>query len=623
MVKQYTIGGSLLEDDKTYVKREADEQLYNALKIGQFCYVLNSRQTGKSSLRVQTMRQLRADYIACVPIDLSSGEIQSVTSEEWYVDQLYTMIESLELNIDLEEWWEQYQLASNLKKFRKFIEEVLLVQVKENIVIFIDEIDSVLSLKFPTDDFFSFIRSCHNQRADNSEYKRLTFCLLGVAAPNDLIEDKNRTPFNIGQSINLKGFQINEVNPLIKGLEAAKFSNPPQVMKEILYWTGGQPFLTQKLCQFMVEESEKENPSSVEQVVQSKIIQNWEHQDDPEHLRTIRTRLLKNEERTFRLLDLYQEILFNGYIQADKSYEQTQLKLSGLVVNENGKLKVYNPIYREVFNEIWIETQLEQLRPVWYREKKTAWEESNDQDYSCLLYGEELRLALEKDYSRLSQKDNQFINRSEVEYRVTMAKLNQKFANPELIINELIAWTKRQNQLLPKLIELVNTNSTYPPQGAEDKWVENLVRSHIIKNWQEIEILKEIDEKIKEKDEQQCFWLLVTYGKILEQGKEERSGSLEEQQLLYIGLVIKRPHYLKIANRIYENVFNQGYIEDMLPNIREYWGKLALWLIKNNDEYLLSPEELESTLKSLGHQNLELEEHQFLIRSRILNSRVA
>lgn len=623
MVKQYTIGGSLLEDDKTYVKREADEQLYNALKIGQFCYVLNSRQTGKSSLRVQTMRQLRADYIACVPIDLSSGEIQSVTSEEWYVDQLYTMIESLELNIDLEEWWEQYQLASNLKKFRKFIEEVLLVQVKENIVIFIDEIDSVLSLKFPTDDFFSFIRSCHNQRADNSEYKRLTFCLLGVAAPNDLIEDKNRTPFNIGQSINLKGFQINEVNPLIKGLEAAKFSNPPQVMKEILYWTGGQPFLTQKLCQFMVEESEKENPSSVEQVVQSKIIQNWEHQDDPEHLRTIRTRLLKNEERTFRLLDLYQEILFNGYIQADKSYEQTQLKLSGLVVNENGKLKVYNPIYREVFNEIWIETQLEQLRPVWYREKKTAWEESNDQDYSCLLYGEELRLALEKDYSRLSQKDNQFINRSEVEYRVTMAKLNQKFANPELIINELIAWTKRQNQLLPKLIELVNTNSTYPPQGAEDKWVENLVRSHIIKNWQEIEILKEIDEKIKEKDEQQCFWLLVTYGKILEQGKEERTGSLEEQQLLYIGLVIKRPHYLKIANRIYENVFNQGYIEDMLPNIREYWGKLALWLIKNNDEYLLSPEELESTLKSLGHQNLELEEHQFLIRSRILNSRVA
>lgn len=622
MVEQYTVGGTLLEDDKTYVKRETDHQLYAALKKGEFCYVLNSRQTGKSSLRVQTMRRLRSDHIDCVPIDLSSGEIQSVTSEQWYVDQLYTMIESLQLDIDLEKWWGKYKSASNLKKFGKFIEEVLLVQIENDIVIFIDEIDSVLSLKFPTDDFFSFIRSCHNQRADNSKHKHLTFCLLGVASPNDLIEDKNRTPFNIGRAINLKGFQVNEVNPLIKGLEA-KFSNPPQVMKEILYWTGGQPFLTQKLCQFMVEESEKENPSSVEQVVQSKIIQNWEHQDDPEHLRTIRTRLLKNEEWTFRLLDLYQEILFNGYIQGDKSYEQKKLKLSGLVVNENGKLRVYNPIYRQVFNEIWIESQLEKLRPVWYREKKTAWEESNEQDYSCLLYGEELRLALEKQYSRLSERDNKFINRSEIEYRVTMGKLHQKFANPEPIVDALIVWTKRQNQLLPKLIELVNTNSTYPPQGAEDKWVENLVRSHIIKNWQEIEILKEIDEKIKKKGEQQRFSLLVTYGKILEQGKVERTGSSEEQQLLDIGLVIKRPHYLKIANRIYENVFNQGYIEDMLPNIREYWGKLALWLIKNNDEYLLSPEELESTLKSLGHQNLELEEHQFLIRSRILNSRVA
>jgi hypothetical protein len=57
-----------------------------------------------------------------------------------------------------------------------------------------------------------------------------------------------------------------------EGLEG-KFSNPQTVMQEILEWTGGQPFLTQKLCQFMVEESEKENPRSVEQIVKSRIIE--------------------------------------------------------------------------------------------------------------------------------------------------------------------------------------------------------------------------------------------------------------------------------------------------------------------------------------------------------------
>ncbi|MHC5863591.1 AAA-like domain-containing protein, partial [Nostoc sp.] len=83
----------------------------------------------------------------------------------------------------------------------------------------------------------------------------------------------NRTPFNIGKAISLKGFQLHEAEPLEKGLRK-KFSHPQAVMQEILQWTGGQPFLTQKLCQFMVEESEQDNPRSVEQVVRSRIIEN-------------------------------------------------------------------------------------------------------------------------------------------------------------------------------------------------------------------------------------------------------------------------------------------------------------------------------------------------------------
>jgi hypothetical protein len=75
----------------------------------------------------------------------------------------------------------------------------------------------------------------------------LTFAIFGVATPSDLIQDAKRTPFNIGQAIDLKGFQIEEVDSLIRGLELV-IPNPYPVMKQILDWTGGQPFLTQKLC---------------------------------------------------------------------------------------------------------------------------------------------------------------------------------------------------------------------------------------------------------------------------------------------------------------------------------------------------------------------------------------
>ncbi|MHC5829771.1 MAG: AAA-like domain-containing protein, partial [Nostoc sp.] len=109
-------------------------------------------------------------------------------------------------------------LLSPVQRLGKFIETILLKTIAENIVIFIDEIDSVLSLLFNLDDFFAVIRDCYNRRADHPEYNRLTFALIGVSTPSDLIQDKRRTPFNIGQAIDLTGFQLPEAQPLAQGL---------------------------------------------------------------------------------------------------------------------------------------------------------------------------------------------------------------------------------------------------------------------------------------------------------------------------------------------------------------------------------------------------------------------
>ncbi|MBD2457699.1 CHAT domain-containing protein [Nostoc sp. FACHB-87] len=410
MVDQYIFSGSLPENASTYVTREADAQLYEGLKAGKFCYVLNSRQSGKSSLRVRTMQRLRQEGVECAAVDLSAGGIQNVPPEQWYADLIDTLIDSFGLDVNFGDWWEANQLNSLVTRFRKFLEEILLVEVKENIVIFIDEIDSVLSLNFPTDDFFALIRACYNKRVDNSDYNRLSFCLLGVASPSNLIEDKQRTPFNIGQAISLKGFQIHEAEPLEKGLHS-KFSNPQAIMQKILRWTGGQPFMTQKLCQFMVEESDQENPRSVEQVVRSRIIENWESQDEPEHLRTIQARILRDEQRAGYLLELYQQIRLaeeRSQVIADETLEQSELQLSGLVVRQQGKLRIYNQIYREIFNLNWIENQLNNLRP--YSENFRFWVASKGTDESRLLRGKALQWAEEWARDKnLSYQDKQFL----------------------------------------------------------------------------------------------------------------------------------------------------------------------------------------------------------------------
>ncbi|MGA1265130.1 MAG: AAA-like domain-containing protein, partial [Prochlorothrix sp.] len=447
---EYQVGGSLPAYSPTYVQRQGDLDLYTKIKASQFCYVFNSRQMGKSSLRVRTMERLRQDGIACAALELSQIGSQQIKPETWYAGFIRSVIfslrggdaageravRSLRESFNLRTWWRERDWLPPVQRFTEFLETVLLCAVPSQIVIFVDEIDSVLRLPFK-DDFFAVLRSCYNCRSDRPELRRLSFVLLGVAAPASLIQDKSRTPFNIGHAIDLTGFQPGEIGPLQAGWTCEQ-DLADRLGAAVLAWTGGQPFLTQKVCHWIAQALPQDpHPSPlpggegtgedrvsysprplgegpgvrdllrplgegpgvrepevwVAQLIQTRLLENWENQDEPQHLRTIRDRLLLNEAKAVKLLGLYEQILIQGSIQADDSLEQIELRLSGLVVQRWGQLRVYNRVYAWVFDRAWVQESLAHLRPEFYGQALGRWLAQPEGDPKALLQGQDLQGA--------------------------------------------------------------------------------------------------------------------------------------------------------------------------------------------------------------------------------------
>ncbi len=330
----FRTGGTMSQDAASYVPRRADDELYDTLIGGEYGYVLTSRQMGKSSLMVRTAARLRDAGLAVVMLDLTAFG-HNVTPEQWYDGMRDRVGRQLLLEDEVDAYWSAHAAASPLHRWIGVLTEVALPQSPQGLAIFIDEIDYTRSLPFSADELFAAIRECYNRRTVDEPMRRLTFCLLGVATPSDLIRDTRTTPFNIGRRIELTDFTATEAGPLARGLGANR-PRAEMLLRRVLHWTGGHPYLTQRLCLAIAEELAVQDEADVDRLCRDLFLSHRAHNSDA-NLLFVRDILLRGDLDLVALLELYRPVLAGKRVAYEEASPLAEaLRLSGIAGRRRG-----------------------------------------------------------------------------------------------------------------------------------------------------------------------------------------------------------------------------------------------------------------------------------------------
>lgn len=356
----FNVGAPLHAVRPGYVRRPADDLLFDTVTAGNNAHVIAPDRTGKTSLIASISARLQNNGFKVAVLDLAQiGERDGGTDGgRWNYSIAYRLSRQLRLKTDLQAWWQDHSILSSRQRLVEFYVQVVLKNIDERIVVFIDEIQCIAGLPF-AEDLLASIRAAHNSRTTEPEFGRLGFVTVGDCDPQSLIGDPQISPFPVSTEVRLTDFQREDLSvfeaELNLPLDAAK-----QALDRVYYWTSGQPYLSQKLARAVSREKIGSDISDeVDRITRHQLLGRAAINSEP-HLSHLHRTVLGDTKDFEALLTLYGQIRKGITIEYDaESLVHRKLLAIGLVVvNQEGEFDIRNRVYEAVFTARWANENL-------------------------------------------------------------------------------------------------------------------------------------------------------------------------------------------------------------------------------------------------------------------------
>ena len=327
--------GTIPHKSPFYIERESDREAINALgkEEGVTITIKGPRQMGKSSLLNRLLFEAKTKDMRKAFIDFQLIESAVIEDADVFYQQFCSLLSwEFEIEDQTSEVWKSP--LGNVQKTTNYFQKYLLREIKDpQILLAMDEVERMFGSPFRS-DFFSMLRSWHNNRARGGAWTRLNIALVTSTEPYQFIADLNQSPFNVGQVLELMEFTLEQVSDLNR-----RHHNPltEAQVRQVYDLLGGHPYLTRRALYLVAGRHTTFN----------ELLKNADDDEGPfgDHLRNY----------LFRMGD--QAKLKAGLIQVIKNQKCSdehvffQLRGSGLVKRIDSAVLPRNKLYENYFGQ--------------------------------------------------------------------------------------------------------------------------------------------------------------------------------------------------------------------------------------------------------------------------------
>jgi hypothetical protein len=327
--------GTMPHKSSFYINRETDHEAMDALNEiqGVTITIKGPRQMGKSSLLNRLLADGKEKDMRTAFIDFQLIENAAMENADVFYQQFCSLLSwEFEVEDRTEEYWKNP--LGHVQKTTNYVQRHLLKEIKDvQILLAMDEVERMFASPFRS-DFFSMLRSWHNNRARGGDWTRFNMALVTSTEPYQFIADLNQSPFNVGQVVELGDFTPKQVSDLNHRHHAPLDQTQVQQIYDLL---GGHPYLTRRALYLLASQ----------RITFSKMLEIACEDDGPfgDHLRNYLFRMGGQEKLKTGLI----QIIKHQRCQDEHIF--FQLRGAGLVKRVGDAVIPRNQLYADYFGK--------------------------------------------------------------------------------------------------------------------------------------------------------------------------------------------------------------------------------------------------------------------------------